>query len=100
MKLPFTGYEELRGHSKDTCSYGNSHSNRISTTVNTNIAKCIKLCNDDYDCHYFFFNNANQCIMYKSCSARRTPTYNGVTYKKRLKGKPPLINIANSYHKQ
>ena len=97
-KFPFTGYEELRGHSKDTCSYGNSYSNRISTTVNTNIAKCIKLCNDDYDCHHFFFNNANQCIMYKSCSEWRTPTNTGVTYAKHFKGKTTLINLISTNH--
>ena len=54
---------------------------RVETLSSVTEVECERSCNELDKCKFFFFSET-WCILYSSCEKCRTPTYDGITYKK------------------
>ena len=74
------GYDIEIDNSKQTCD----DEYRITEKENSNESKCKALCDAQSECNFFYINVGNWCVLYSSCTEKRTAGKLGTTYKKTI----------------
>ena len=74
------GYDIEIDNSKETCD----DQYRITETENSDESKCKEQCDAKSECLFFYINLGNWCVLYSSCTEKRTAGKRGSTYKKSI----------------
>ena len=76
--FPVTGYDQLSViHDGNLSSC--SHKNSIKVFIKTDTIKCKEMCDNREECNYFYSNDSEYCVIYKSCEKSRRITTLGAT---------------------